>query len=390
MCDIYSYTSNPQSDNFEGSFVKEGTSFRVNKKPAPEVIELGISTKSKPVMGEISESKSRSSAKKHGRFQSILDEQLYRDRNPNESDDLKDWILLADGGYYDGGKMEKKSLAKDEIQQDILLDKRMDVFQVVGKGTHFMNSINMPTIIVKLLTSNLDKSTVYYLIVESETDENPWSLPAVMFSNPYAHKKTRHAELLPLCFAECSKSVRLTPLLRRKRHRRLFRSGFSYKAKSLLPGRTFHNTKEHLWNMYDIRNKAMRNVVREYIELDICQLSLHLKYEPMPLKQITKCRKDLRKDSCGQTVSSLPEILNHEEKDTTKETAHHKRSSFCTNNEIPEVGREEYSFSKCVIVRTTKRMEKKNRNAKRNTFSSTQCNVWDEFDDKCFCMPCII
>jgi len=388
MWDSNSYGANPQLNNLEESVVKEGASLKADKKLGPWDIEL-CSIESKKIHGEISEVKHRPSSKREARFRSILDEQLYNDRNPNESFMLNDDTSVANIGYFEGGKIQKNLLAKDEIQQEVMLEKGMDVFQVVGKGTQFMNSISMPTIIVELLSSLLDKSMVYYLIMELETEKNPRNVPAVMFSNPYAHRKTRYAELLPLCWTKSSKSLCLAPLLRRKRYRRIFRRGVCFKVKSLLPGRAFNSTREHLWNMYDIRKKGMQNVLKELIELDICQLSLHLRYNLTPLKHISKRCKDMRNGIWEQTVPVISEIRNHEEREITQEIAHHKSSSFRMSNKIPEVSKGGYSFSKCLIVRPSKQKRKKIQTQREILFHVTQISILGELD-KYFCISGIV
>jgi len=90
--------------------------------------------------------------------------------------------------------------------------------------------------------------------------------------------------------------------------------------------------------MYDVRCKAMRNMLREFIEQDISQLSLHLTNKVIPLNCIKQRWKGFRKGMCGQTVQHSPRILNHEEKETTLDTDDHKHPIFLMNNKIPEVG----------------------------------------------------
>jgi len=383
ICDTYnSYCANAQSDYFEGSVVKISASSVASKKPGHDGIEDGVSTISKTIQGEISESKSTSSSKSQARLNCISDEQLYSDRHSIKSVLPKDSVSAADAGCFEDRNVVNNLISWDKIWQEVMLETGMDFFQVVGKGTKFMNSINLPTVIVKFLKRDLDKSMVYYVIGESEKEGNRWKVPALMFSNPYAHKKTRYAELLPLCFTKCSRSVCLAPMLRRKRYRRVFRRGSFFKVKTIQRGRAFDSSRENSWNMYDIRYKVMRNVLRDFIELDIGQWSLHLSNKP--LKRRTKRCKCFRKCVCGQTVERSPGILNHEEKETTLETADQKRSIFGMNNEMPEVGcRGEYIFSKNLKgVYPTEQMGKKIRNSTSNSFSTSFTEL-DELDKCC-------
>merc|ERR1719285_922397 len=139
-----------------------------------------------------------------------------------------------------GGENEKKISSKYEKkmynmrskpQPEFEQKKGDDVFQVTGKGTKLMKSLNLPTLIVKCLTGKLDKGRVYFVVMEVGPELKS-EFPALMFSSPYAHKKTRYAELLPFGLVEGSKSVCLTPLLERKRCRRVFHRGFSFNIKS--------------------------------------------------------------------------------------------------------------------------------------------------------------
>merc|ERR1719233_887668 len=231
---------------------------------------------------------------------------------------------------------------------------------------------------------------VYYVIVESETEGNPWKVPAVMFSNPYAHKETRYAELLPLSLVKCSKSVCLKPMLQRKSWRRVFRRGFFLKVQTLLKGRAFDSSRENSWNMYDIRYKVMQNVLREFIGRDISQFSLYFTNEVMPLNPINTRCEGFRKGLRRQTVQRSPGILNHEEKETTLKTSDHKPSIFRMNNEMPEVGCWRKNFQNIPKVYILQSRRKKIRNAKiRTTFSRASSNMLDELNKRC-CISDII
>jgi len=301
-------------------------------------------------------------------------EELYCDKHSNKMVLSTDSVSAADAGHFESEKIEKSLISWDKIWQEVLVKEDMDLFEVVNKGTKFMNSINLPTVIVKFLKRNLNKSIVYYVIVESVTEGNSWKVPALMFSNPYAHEKTRYAELLPLCFAKCSKSVCLKPMLQRKRYRRVFRRGLFFKVKALQHGRAFDCYRERSWNMYDIRYKEMQNVLREFISRDISQLSLHLTNNvTMPLTSITETCEGFRKGICEQPVKRSPGIQNHEEKETTQGTSDHKRSIFCMTSDRPRSlfkGRMHFFdiFERCASYRA----KGKKTSAYCNTFSNVE------------------
>jgi len=95
-----------------------------------------------------------------------------------------------------------------------------------------------------------------------------------MFSNPYAHRKTKLAELLPLSFVKCSKcTISLAPMMAKKRYRCLICKGFSFTIVSLIPGGGLDGQRKNLWNRYDIRSTAIRNQLRRFLEKDINQMA---------------------------------------------------------------------------------------------------------------------
>jgi len=180
----------------------------------------------------------------------LAKEELSKCAHPNPEDiTLKDSSCPEDIGCLQVGKVNKSknlgSRADKNIQplkyqlQQVVVKKDVKFFEVFAKGTKFMKSIDYPTVIVKFLNGKIDKSMIYHVILEPDAGESTWKIPSLLFSNPYAHKKTSYAELLPLYFSKISTSVILSPMLLRKRFRRLFLSGCTFKVKTFIAGRTF-------------------------------------------------------------------------------------------------------------------------------------------------------
>jgi len=159
--------------------------------------------------------------------------ELWWDRNPTESSASNcdsEKAKAGSFGYFDSGKIDKNLLSKGIERKTNVLDSKLhtqfqlgncnDIIEVLGKGTKLMKSINYPTVIIKLQRGNLEKSTMYYVILEIETEKYKHTVPALMFTNPYAHRKTKLAELLPLSIVKCSKStICLASMMARKRYR---------------------------------------------------------------------------------------------------------------------------------------------------------------------------
>jgi len=235
--------------------------------------------------------------------------ELNWDQNPTESSALNCASQKAkdSSGYWESGKVDKNvNLTRIERKTNVSDGKRNrqiplgnlnNIFEVLGKGTKLMKLINYPTVIVKLQTGNLQKSTLYYAILEIETEEYKHTVPAVMFANPYAHRKTKLAELLPLSFVKCSKksTICLAPMMARKRYRCVIRRGFSFKIISLIPGGGFNGPRENSWNTYDIRITALRNQLRKTLEKDINQIAFLLAEALLPSTGIITRPSCLRK-----------------------------------------------------------------------------------------------
>jgi len=244
-------------------------------------------------------------------------------------------------GEYEDEKMNKKLSPKLRTKMDrtstkpLELKRPNDVLEIIGKGTKCMKSMNFPTVIVKLLVSKLDKGRVYYAILELDNDELTGEISALMFSHPCAHKNTSFAEILPMGVVKNSKSIFVTPILQRKRYRRMFSKSSSFKIKTLIAGRETASSGGYLWNRYDLTQKSMQELIREVIELDIRRMSLHLMNRILPLKHRTKKSKHLRSiKASAQRVQQSGANLNVEQVELSKFTVDSTRSYFTQSFEV--------------------------------------------------------
>jgi len=214
------------------------------------------------------------------------------------------------------------------------LKKTKDVFKVIGKGTKLMKTLNFPTVIVKHLSRTLEKSKVYYIILELETEGSTGNIPAVMFSNPNSHRTTRYGELLPLGLMKNSKSFYLTPLLQRRRFRRLFRSGSSLKIKMLLPGQALGGRRD-CWNRYDLSKPIMQQLAKEYIEWDIGRMSSHIFHRVIPLKhRIKNSKRRERNKTSLQRKPRETAVVILEDMEIYPESFYRTYLLFITNSKL--------------------------------------------------------
>jgi len=162
-----------------------------------------------------------------------------------------------------------------------------------------------------------------------------------MFSSPYAHKKTRFAELLPFGLVEHSTSVCLTPILQRKHYKRIFHRGFSFKVKSIIPGRQIDSSGEYPWNRYDLTKEHMQNLPKEIIGLDIEEMSLLTTTKILPVKHINKRLRKGKTKMQGDPPSNV--LL--EEKEIPSAEADSTNSSSRINLELSPLERKRRRFS---------------------------------------------
>jgi len=266
-------------------------------------------------------------------------------------------------------KAEKKiHLGKRKFRLDFILNNKIDVLEVVAKGTRFMKSLNFPTIIVKLLKGNLKKSMIYYVIVEPSTEECRWQIPCVMFSNPYAHTDTRFAELLPLNFFKCSNSVNLSPMLVRRRYRRIFRRGCTFNIQWFQAGRAFDCSGGKSWKMYDVRSVQMRKLIQGFVEEDINRISLLLTKMINPPKlsrdrdMVPAC--EIR----AQRKANPLDDLELEESSGSHEIIGCKPWGDCENKKLSRTAREGRRIKKDVKFGTPQRCVYKSRCDDETTF----------------------
>jgi len=267
------------------------------------------------------------------------------------------WIL-DDANFLRAKSDEKISMNKIESEmkamttetQNLLLSKDENhLIQVVGKGTKFMKNLNYPTVLIKLLTGNLDKSKVHYLILELDTGELTGEVPAVIFSSPYAHRKTKFAELLPLLGEKSKNSDTLEPMLRSKIYRRAFRIGNSFKVKALIPKRGFNGLAEYPWNRYDLRNKESHNRLLGFLDLDINQMSCSMINTLKPPKIIDRSNLSQNCKPSPKTVVHLSEISPEQEEILLK-CDDSKISLSESSLRLPKINSEgEYKFTDLAV-----------------------------------------
>jgi len=313
--------------------------------------------------------------------------ELSLDRNPTESSASKCASENVKAGCFIDGKVDKKvyfsrletkkNVSEDKLHRKFILGNCNNIFEVLGKGTKLMKSMHWPTVIVKLQTGNLKKSTLYYTILEIETEESKHTVPAIMFSNPYAHRKTKLAELLPLSIVKCSKStIGLAPMMARKRYRCVIRRGFSFKIISLIPVGAFDGQREIPWNKYDIRMTALRNHLRKTLEKDINQMALLLAKVMLRSAGIVARRSCLQKYATLSQITFSPTLtMGAGKEENLEDKGPTKRAKFSTNKVVPK------ELKGCTFQNSVDPNERRRylKGARLSTYSLNQLNDLAEY-----------
>jgi len=270
-------------------------------------------------------------------------------RNPAGSTSSKCVTTKARASFFESGKINKNVLPIRKKRKAHFLAVKLnrqfplascnDILEVVRKGTKLMKSINFPTVIVQLRTGSLKKATLYYVILEIETEGYEHKLPAVMFSNPYVHGRTKLAELLPLSFVKCSISgIRLAPMMSRKRYRCAIRKGFCFKMISLTSGGALDGQRENTWNRYNTRITAIRNQLGRFLEKDISQLALLLEKKRTSSKCIYEPRNGLQKYAVSRQKTFRPTLtMDTGKEENLRDKGPSPSSKFFTNKVEPKV-----------------------------------------------------
>jgi len=288
---------------------------------------------------ERSESKITSPTVITERFRNSPHEQLFNELSQAYNKVTNDCSWRAVSAEHEDEKMNKElptTLGKKidvTRTKPLELKRTKDIIEVLGKGTKLMKSMNFPTVIVKLLASKLDKGKVYYVMLEVDTAELIGEIPALMFSYPCAHKKTSFAEMLPMGVIRDSKSSFVTPILQRKRYRRVFSKSCFFKIKSLIAGREIAGCGGNLWNRYDLTQRTMKNFIKEVIEMDLREMALHFMNIILPLKHRTKKNKRSRSIKAS-TKRKDGGNFNFEQGELSKSISDSTRSHFTQSCEM--------------------------------------------------------
>jgi len=316
---------------------------------------------------------------------SISNEEYSISTTSNSLNSCPDYSLEGGKGNNLPDKAENKiRLGKRKFRLNFISNKQIDIFEVVAKGTRFMKSLNLPTVIVKLRKVNLKKSMIYYVIVEPSTEECRWQIPCVMFSNPYAHTATRFSELLPLNFFKCPNSVNLSPMLVRKRYRRIFRRGSTFNIQWFQAGRAFDCSGGKSWKMFDVRKEQIRKLLQGFVEEDISKISLLLTKMINPPK-LSRDRNRLQGGETRARRKANPwDDLELEESSGSHEIIGCKPLGNCENKKLSRTSREGRLTKKYVKFGTPQRCIYKSRcdigaTFRRDSFSFNSFSELDKY-----------
>jgi len=123
-------------------------------------------------------------------------------------------------------------------------------------------------------------------------------------------------------------------MLRRKRFRRIFRGGNSFKAKRLMTGRASDESRGIQWKRYDVRDKEIRNLLKGFIENDINEMYHFIAKGKNPLKILGKRHHGVPRGGTRVPNEDSSGSLDSDLKEGPDETAGCNPSIFCENKKV--------------------------------------------------------
>jgi len=151
---------------------------------------------------------------------------------------------------------------------------------------------------------------VYYATLEVDSIEYSGEIAAVLFSSNHYSERTEFAELLPLLIGKSKQlpGFALKPMLHSKRYKRIFNKGCSFKVKALVGGRVVNWLDEYPWNVYDIRMKELRSLLKTIVSQDIRETPLEM------IETLVTSNEATRKYKCySEKEKTLSESLSYDE-----------------------------------------------------------------------------
>jgi len=241
----------------------------------------------------------------------------------------------SSGGDSSYSTSSLKKIIRSSTTNGLLGERRNMSLKVLSEGTKLMKSMMFPTVMTKIIDTNLEHSMVYYVTLESQYNGFVERIPALMFSSYCcSDKRTDVAELLPFCVSRPkhgNKLLSLKPMLRSSRYRRIFREGCSFKIRALSRGRVVDRSVEYPWNLYNLCIKKMQQVVTEIIDKDIREFPQTMLRGLKPLKRkktITKRRSWLDK------IVRLSQSSSNESARLSEGSRGSKLSNYCSDLEF--------------------------------------------------------
>jgi len=165
-----------------------------------------------------------------------------------------------------------RSLNWDESEKNGVI---ADKVEVIGEGTKLMKSLQLPTVLIRVRSGDLVKSSVYHVLLEDESGNFPIKkLAGIMFSDPLtATSRTQFAELLPLSVqADGRGGYNIKPLLSREHYKQLFINCCSFKLLALKEGRCTKDSDSLPWNQWKPSFPEKRNLITEILHKDIREM----------------------------------------------------------------------------------------------------------------------
>jgi len=145
--------------------------------------------------------------------------------------------------------------------------------EVTGEGTKLMESLKLPTVLIRVCNGDFVHSTVHHALLELKLAKSIMRIVALLLPEPSSQSRSQFAELLPLSVElGCKGSVSFVPTLSTAANKKLFCAGSLLQVLAVRKGR-FINWGETLpWNLRNVKSSAVRSIITEILAKDILDM----------------------------------------------------------------------------------------------------------------------
>jgi len=145
--------------------------------------------------------------------------------------------------------------------------------EVTGEGTKLMESLKLPTVLIRVCNGDLVHSTVHHALLELKLAKSTMRIVALMLPDPSSQSRSQLAELLPLSVELDGKgSISFVPTLSTAANQNFFCTGSLLKVLAIRKGRFVKWGETLPWNLWNVQSSVVRSTITEILAKDILDM----------------------------------------------------------------------------------------------------------------------